>query len=47
MNNKISYVRCGDYYIPNLTVPITVYEIGKYGRLHRTFLKKIILAYIL
>lgn len=40
MDNKISYVRCGDYYIPNLTVPTTIYEIGKYGRLHRTFLKE-------
>lgn len=40
MNTKTSYVRCGDYNIPNLTVPTKVYEIGKYGRLHRTFLKE-------
>lgn len=40
MNDKILYVRCGDYYIPNLTVPTKVYSIGKYGRLHREFIKK-------
>ena len=40
MENNIGYVKVGDYYIPNLTVPTTVYEIGKYGRLHRTFLKE-------
>lgn len=40
MANGIEYVKVGDYYIPNLSVPITVYEIGKYGRLHRTFLKE-------
>ncbi len=40
MNDKILYVRCGEYYIPNLTVPTKVYNIGKYGRLHRAFLKE-------
>lgn len=37
---KINYVRCGDYLIPALTVPNKKYSIGKYGRLHRDFLKK-------
>lgn len=40
MENGIKYVKVGDYYIPNLKVPTTVYEIGKYGRMHRTFLKE-------
>ena len=32
IENGIEYVRNGDYYIPNLTVPDDkVYNIGKYG----------------
>lgn len=39
--NGIEYVRSGDYYIPNLSVPDEKeYNIGKYGRLRRTFLKE-------
>ncbi len=39
--NGIEYVRNGDYYIPNLTVPDDkVYNIGKYGRLHSIFIKE-------
>lgn len=37
---KIEYVKVGDYYIPALTVPNKQYNIGKYGRLHRKFLKE-------
>ena len=37
--NGIEYVRCGNYYIPNLTVPECKHEIGKYGRLRRKYLK--------
>ncbi len=37
---KIEYVKVGDYYIPALTVPNKKYNIGKYGRLHREFLKE-------
>jgi len=41
IKNGIEYVRQGDYYIPNLTVPNeTEYQIGKYGSLRRTFLKE-------
>ena len=41
IENGIEYVRQGDYYIPNLTVPDEKeYNIGKYGRLRRTFLKE-------
>lgn len=39
--NGIEYVRNGDYYIPNLTVPDNkVYNIGKYGRMHAKFIKE-------
>ena len=41
MKDKITYSKCGDYYIPDLTVPDTKkYIIGKYGRLRRQFLKE-------
>ena len=33
MEKGIEYVRCGNCYIPNLTVPECKHEIGKYGRL--------------
>lgn len=39
MNDKITYTRYNDYYIPDLKVPKTNYNIGKYGRLHKEFLK--------
>ena len=40
IENGIAYVRCEDYYIPNLTVPEKQYQIGKYGRLHGTFIRE-------
>ena len=41
IENGIEYVRDGDYYIPNLTVPDDkVYNIGRYGRMHSIFIKE-------
>ena len=41
IENRIEYVRCGDYYLPNLAVPDEkTYNIGKYGRLHAKFIKE-------
>ena len=41
IKNGIEYVRNGDYYIPNLTLPDDkVYNIGKYGRMHAKFIKE-------
>ncbi len=40
IENGIEYVRCGDYYLPNLSVPEEKYIIGKYGRLHEKFIKE-------
>ena len=40
MDEKITYSKCGDYYIPDLAVPDTKkYMIGKYGSLRKEFLK--------
>lgn len=40
IENGIEYVKIGDYYIPNLTVPQKRYTIGKYGSLHKKFIKE-------
>ena len=36
---EIKYVKCGDYYIPNLAFPEETRPIGKWGRIHREYLK--------
>lgn len=40
MNNNITYRKEGDYFIPNLSLPIQPKkQIGKYGRLRLNYLK--------
>ena len=38
--NGINYVLAGDYYIPDLRLPNEEHSIGKYGRMHREYLKE-------
>ena len=38
--NGIDYVLVGDYYIPDLKLPEESRPIGRYGRLHREYLKQ-------
>ena len=38
--NGISYTLAGDYYIPDLRLPEEERSIGRYGRLHRDYLKE-------
>ncbi|MBR2156436.1 MAG: TnpV protein [Clostridia bacterium] len=38
--NGIEYVLVGDYYIPDLKLPNEERPIGKYGRMHRDYLKE-------
>lgn len=41
MNNKITYTKHGDYYLPDLTVSTDKkYNIGKYGRIHGGYIKR-------
>lgn len=40
IENGIEYVKVGDYYIPNLTLSQKQYNIGKYGNLHKKFIKE-------
>ena len=35
---EIAYVKCGDYYIPDLALPEEPRPIGKWGRMHREYL---------
>lgn len=37
---ELNYIRCGDYYIPDLKLPEEKRPIGKWGRMHRDYLKK-------
>ena len=38
--NYMEYVLVGDYYIPDLKLPNEERPIGKYGRMHREYLKE-------
>ena len=38
--NNMDYVLAGDYYIPDLKLPNEERPIGKYGRMHREYLKE-------
>ena len=40
MSMNIEYIRNGDYYIPNLKLPEETRPIGKWGRMHREYLKE-------
>ena len=41
MNNNLTYTRCGDYIIPNLTLSKSeATPLGKYGRMRKNYLKE-------
>ena len=37
---EITYTLVGDYYIPNIALPVENRSIGKWGRMHREYLKE-------
>ena len=37
---NMQYIRIGDYYIPNLELPKESRPIGRWGRMHRDYLKE-------
>ena len=39
--NGIDYILVGDYYIPGLKLPEEHRPIGKYGRMHREYLREV------
>ena len=40
VTNDIEYTLVGDYYIPNIALPEENRPIGKWGRMHREYLKE-------
>ena len=40
MIQELNYIRCGDYYIPDIRLPDENRPIGRWGRMHRDYLKK-------
>ena len=41
MAQKLTYIKCGDYYIPDIRLAHTEAQtLGKYGRMRRTFLEQ-------
>ena len=40
MKDGLEYIRSGDYFIPNLTLPEETRPMGKWGRMHREYLKE-------
>ena len=40
MQSEISYIPCGDYFVPDLHLDDEPRPIGRWGRLHRDYLKE-------
>lgn len=40
MMQKLNYIRCGDYYIPDIRLPEETRLIGRLGRMHRDYIKE-------
>ena len=38
--HKLTYIRCGDYYIPDICLPEENRPIGRWGRMHRDYIKE-------
>lgn len=39
MMQELNYIRCGDYYIPDIHLPEENRPIGRWGRMHRDYIK--------
>lgn len=37
---ELTYTRCGDYYIPDICLPKENRPIGRWGRMHRDYIKE-------
>ena len=37
---ELNYIRCGDYYISDIRLPEETRPIGRWGRMHREYLKE-------
>ena len=39
MMQELNYIRCGDYYSPDIRLPEKNRPIGRWGRMHRDYIK--------
>ena len=37
---ELNYIRCGEYYIPDIRLPEENRPIGRWGRMHRDYIKE-------
>lgn len=37
---ELNYIRCGDYYIPDIRLPEETRPIGRWGRMYRDYIKE-------
>ena len=40
MMQELNYIRCGDYHIPDIRLPDENRPIGRWGRMHREYLRE-------
>ena len=40
MMQELNYILCGDYYIPDIRLPEESRPIGRWGRMHRDYIKE-------
>ena len=40
MMQEFNYIRYGDYYIPNIRLPVENRPIGRWGRMYRNYIKE-------
>ena len=40
MMQELNYICCGDYYIPDIRLPEESRSIGRWGRMHRDYIKE-------
>ncbi len=40
MTQELNYICCGDYYIPDIRLPEESRPIGRWGRMHRDYIKE-------
>ena len=40
MMQELNYIRCGDYYIPDIRLPKENRPIGRWGRMYRDYIKE-------
>ena len=40
MMQELNYICCGDYYIPDIRLPEESRPIGRWGRMHRDYIKE-------